>query len=69
METTHCLNRTELAKRFDAGDPQPLPTTTPKRNSVSLSETAPFWFAVASPLIGLLIGFLGAWFVTWLTSQ
>jgi hypothetical protein len=26
------------------------------------------WFAMLSPLIGLIIGFLGAWFFSWLTS-
>src|SRR6059058_5816916 len=31
-------------------------------------DAIPLWFAVSSPLIGLIIGFLGAWFVTWLTS-
>ncbi len=34
----------------------------------SLREAIPFWFAVSSPLTGLLLGFLGAWLVTWLTS-
>jgi len=33
-----------------------------------LREAIPLWFAMSSPLIGLIIGFLGAWFVTWLTS-
>jgi hypothetical protein len=37
-------------------------------NSLSLSEAIPFWFAVSSPLIGLALGFFGAWFATWLTS-
>jgi len=39
-----------------------------RHNSVPLSETIPFWFAVSSPLIGLALGFFGAWFATWLTS-
>jgi hypothetical protein len=39
-----------------------------RRDSLPLSEVIPFWFAVSSPLIGLVLGFLGAWFVTWLTS-
>jgi hypothetical protein len=38
-----------------------------KRNSVTLSEAIPFWFAVSSPLIGLALGVFGAWFVAWLT--
>jgi hypothetical protein len=40
-----------------------------RRNDVlPLREAISLWFAVSSPLIGILIGFLGAWFVTWLTS-
>ncbi len=39
-----------------------------RRDAVPLTEAVPFWFAVFSPLIGLLLGFLGVWFVTWLTS-
>jgi hypothetical protein len=39
-----------------------------RRDSLPLREAIPLWFAVSSPLIGLIIGFLGAWFVTWLTS-
>jgi len=38
------------------------------RESLPLSEIIPLWFAISSPLIGLVLGFLGAWFVTWLTS-
>jgi len=34
----------------------------------ALGETISFWFAISSPLTGILIGFLGAWFFTWLTS-
>lgn len=39
-----------------------------RRDALPLREAIPLWFAVSSPLIGLIIGFLGAWFVTWLTS-
>src|SRR5947207_2633167 len=39
-----------------------------RRDLVPLSEAISLGFAVSSPLIGLIIGFLGAWFVTWLTS-
>jgi len=39
-----------------------------RRDSLPLRELIPLWFAISSPLIGLIIGFLGAWFVTWLTS-
>jgi len=34
----------------------------------SSREAIPFWFAISSPLTGLILGFLGAWLVTWLTS-
>ena len=39
-----------------------------RRESISLKEVIPFWFAVSSPLIGVLMGLLGAWFVTWLNT-
>jgi hypothetical protein len=32
--------------------------------TVPLKEVIPFWFAVSSPLLGALLGLLGAWFVT-----
>jgi hypothetical protein len=38
-----------------------------KRDSLS-PEAIPLWFAISSPLTGLLLGLLGAWFFTWLTS-
>ena len=31
--------------------------------TVPLKEVIPFWFAVASPLLGMLLGLLGAWCV------
>jgi len=37
------------------------------RNAIPLKQTILFWFAVSSPLIGLLMGLLGAWFVTWIS--
>jgi len=43
-------------------------TKTRTRFSLALRELIPLWFAISSPLIGVIIGFLGAWFVTWLTS-
>ena len=36
--------------------------------TISLREMIPFWFAVSSPLLGVLLGLLGAWFVTWLSA-
>ncbi|HZS16602.1 MAG TPA: hypothetical protein VFA51_01590 [Candidatus Udaeobacter sp.] len=38
------------------------------RDALPLREAIPLWFALSSPLIGLILGFLGAWFVSWLTS-
>ena len=40
----------------------------PRRNSLRLSEVIPCWFAVTSPLIGVLLGLFGAWAVTLLTA-
>lgn len=34
----------------------------------SLGEAISVWFAISSPLTGLVLGLLGAWFFTWLTS-
>jgi hypothetical protein len=34
---------------------------------ISLKEVIPFWFAVSNPLLGSLLGLLGAWFVAWLS--
>jgi hypothetical protein len=31
-------------------------------------EVIPFWFAVSSPLLAMLLGLLGAWFVVWLSA-
>jgi hypothetical protein len=39
-----------------------------KPNLPAVGETISFWFAMSSPLTGTVIGFLGAWFFTWLTS-
>lgn len=42
-------------------------TATVAREAIPLKEVIPFWFAVSSPLLGMLLGLLGAWFVTWLS--
>ena len=39
-----------------------------RRDWLSLREAIPLWFAISSPLTGLILGLLGAWFFTWLTS-
>ena len=36
--------------------------------TLPLKEVIPFWFAVSSPLLGMLLGLLGAWFVIWLSA-
>src|SRR5689334_5423943 len=41
-------------------------TANVEGETISLREAIPFWFAVSSPLLGALIGLLGAWFVAWL---
>jgi hypothetical protein len=39
-----------------------------RRDSLASGEAISLWFAMLSPLIGLIIGFLGAWFFSSLTS-
>jgi hypothetical protein len=39
-----------------------------RRHALPLREAIPLWFAISGPLIGVMIGLLGAWFVTWLTT-
>jgi hypothetical protein len=34
-----------------------------RRDVLPLREAIPFWFAMCSPLIGLIMGILGAWIV------
>jgi hypothetical protein len=36
--------------------------------TIPLKEVIAFWFAVSSPLLGMLLGLLGAWFVTWVCA-
>ena len=42
-------------------------TANVEEETISLKELIPFWFAVFSPLLGILLGFLGAWFMGWLS--
>ena len=68
MKATHSLD--QLLPREASGH-STIPSTQwhfRRRDSLPLREAIPLWFAISSPLIGLIIGFLGAWFVTWLTS-
>jgi hypothetical protein len=39
-----------------------------EEETIPLKELIPFWFAVSSPLLGVLLGLLGAWFVTLLSA-
>jgi hypothetical protein len=43
-------------------------TTSVEAETTPLKELIPFWFAASSPLLGILLGLLGAWFVTWLSA-
>jgi len=43
-------------------------TENVEEEAISLQELIPFWFAVSSPLFGILLGLLGAWFITWLSA-
>jgi hypothetical protein len=44
-------------------------TANVEGETISLKELIPFWFAVSSPLVGLLLGLLGAWFVAWFSVR
>ena len=43
-------------------------TANVEGETIPLREMIPFWFAVSSPLLGVLLGLMGAWFVTWLSA-
>ena len=43
-------------------------TENVEEEAISLQELIPFWFAVSSPLVGILLGLLGVWFITWLSA-
>ena len=43
-------------------------TANVEGETIPLKEVIRFWFAVSSPLLGMLLGLLGAWFVAWLTA-
>ena len=70
MKATHSLDR--LVPQEASGHSTVQITSAHwhlrRRDALPLREAIPLWFAISSPLIGLIIGFLGAWFVTWLTS-
>jgi hypothetical protein len=66
IATSHIENRAAAQMRITPSEKTSGPSGT--RDLFSLREAIPFWFAISSPLTGLLLGFLGAWLVTWLTS-
>jgi len=43
-------------------------TANVEEETIPLNEVIPFWFAVSSPLLGALLGLLGAWFVALLSA-
>ena len=43
-------------------------TANVEGETIPLKEVIPFWFTVSSPLLGMLLGLLGAWFVAWLSA-
>jgi hypothetical protein len=45
---------------------QTVQTAQLQGETIPLREVIPFWFAVSSPLLGALLGLLGAWFVAWI---
>jgi hypothetical protein len=70
MKVIHSLNRLVSQEASDHSTIRiaRTPWHMRRRDSLPLREAIPLWFALSSPLIGLILGFLGAWFVTWLTS-
>lgn len=74
MKTINLLSGLPLGSRSrGTGRTTLFPVTsalprTRRRDLLTLGEGIPFWFAVLSPLIGLILGFLGAWVFSWLTS-
>ena len=63
-------------RAIPAGDPNNrleymkaiVQTANVEEETIPLKEVIPFWFAESSPLLGMLLGLLGAWFVAWLTA-
>jgi hypothetical protein len=40
-------------------------TANVEGKTIPLKEVIPFWFAVSSPLLGMLLGLLGAYLLPW----
>ena len=66
--TSHIENRAVAQMRMTPSEKTSGPSGMRGLDLFSLREAIPFWFAISSPLTGLIVGFLGAWLVTWLTS-
>ena len=43
-------------------------TANVEGETIPLKDVIPFSFAVSSPLLGMVLGLLGAWFVAWLSA-
>jgi hypothetical protein len=43
-------------------------TVSVEGETIPLKEMIPFWFAVSSPLLGMLLGLSGAWLVGWVSA-
>ena len=61
IEAADPNNRLEYMKAI-------VQTANVEGETIPLREVILFWFAVSSPLLGMLLGLLGAWFVTWLSA-
>jgi len=43
-------------------------TANVEGETIPLKDVIPFWFAVSSPLLGMFLGLLRAWFFAWLSA-
>jgi len=68
MKTIHSLNRLIPQEASSHSTISSAHWRIRRQDSLPLREAIPLWFAISSPLIGVILGFLGAWFVTWLTN-
>jgi hypothetical protein len=74
MKTINSLDfPTGTPKAFGAGAARFFPVTSApsrarRRDFPASGEVISLWFAMLSPLIGLVVGFLGAWVFTCLTT-
>ena len=72
MKTIDSLDvPTGTPKVFGVGSATFFPVATARmrrRDFPASGEVISLWFAMLSPLIGLVVGFLGAWLFAWLTT-